>query len=142
MKMKQEQGIVLETAGEMAKVRIGRHAECGSCGACGGAQQVVVEAANPVGAVVGQRVLFAFREEQVLTGAFVVFILPLLFGGAGAVIGHFVAPLLDASGSLPYVIGALIFFLIALGLVKKFDRRAARDKATKPVIIEILDNPQ
>ena len=43
--MKQEQGIVLETADGMAKVRIGRHAECGSCGACGGARQVVVDAA-------------------------------------------------------------------------------------------------
>jgi sigma-E factor negative regulatory protein RseC len=103
---------------------------------------VVVEAANPVGAVVGQRVLFAFREEQVLTGAFVVFILPLLLGGVGAVIGHFMAPFLEASGSLPYVIGALLFFLLALGLVRKFDRRAAQDKAAKPVIIEILDNRQ
>lgn len=140
--MKQEQGIVLETADGVAKVRIGRHEECGSCGACGGARQVVVEAANPIGAAVGQRVRFAFREEQVLTGAFVVFILPLLFGGVGAVIGHFIAPLLEASGSLPYVIGALLFFLIALGLVKKFDRRAAKDKAAKPVIIEILDNSQ
>ncbi|WP_026767731.1 SoxR reducing system RseC family protein [Selenomonas ruminantium] len=140
--MKQEQGIVLETADGMAKVRIGRHAECGSCGACGGARQVVVDAVNPVGAAAGQRVRFAFREEQVLTGAFVVFILPLLFGGVGAVIGHFTAPLLAANGSLPAVIGALLFFLLALGLVRKFDRRAAQDKAAKPVIIEILDNRQ
>ena len=103
---------------------------------------MVVDAVNPLGAAVGQRVRFAFREEQVLTGAFVVFILPLIFGGVGAVIGHFMAPLLEASGSLPYVIGALLFFLLALLLVRKFDRRAARDKAAKPVIIEILDNSQ
>ena len=140
--MKQEQGIVLETDGQTAKVKVGRHEECGSCGACSGARQVVIDAANPIGAEAGQRVRFAFREEQVLTGAFVVFILPLLFGGVGAVIGHFMAPLLEASGSLPYVIGALLFFLLALLLVRKFDRRAARDKAAKPVIIEILDNQQ
>jgi sigma-E factor negative regulatory protein RseC len=52
------------------------------------------------------------------------------------------APFLEASGSLPYVIGALLFFLLALLLVRKFDRRAAQDKAAKPVIIEILDNQQ
>ena len=140
--MKQEQGIVLETDGQTAKIKVGRHEECGSCGACSGAQNVVVEAANPLGAKVGQRVRFEFREENVLTGAFVVFILPLICGGVGAVIGHFMAPWLDATGSLPYVLGALVFFLIALGLVKKFDRRAAQDKAAKPVIIEILDNQQ
>lgn len=140
--MKQEQGIVLETDGQRAKVKVGRHEECGSCGACGGAQNVVIEATNSLGAEAGQRVRFEFREEKVLTGAFVVFILPLIFGGIGAVIGHFVAPLLDANGSLPYVLGALIFFLIALGLVRKFDQRAAKDQAAKPVIVEILDNHQ
>jgi sigma-E factor negative regulatory protein RseC len=128
--------------GGLAQVKVGRHEECGSCGACGGAQQVVVEAVNEIGAQPGQRVLFEFREANVLTGAFVVFILPLLFGGVGAVIGHFTAPLLEANGSLPAVIGALLFFLLALGLVRKFDRRAAQDKAAKPVIIEILDNQQ
>lgn len=140
--MKQEQGIVLETVDGMAKVRIARHEECGSCGACGGAQRVVVEAVNAVEARAGDKVLFEFREENVLTGAFVVFILPLIFGAVGAAIGHFAAPLLDASGSLPYVLGALIFFLIALVVIKKFDRRAAKNQALKPVIVEILDKHQ
>ena len=137
--MKQEQGIVLSVEGELAKVKVGRHEECGACGACGGAQQVVVEAVNPVGAQPGQRVSFTLREENVLTGAFVVFILPLLFGALGAVIGHFIAPMLDANGSLPYVLGALIFFLLALGLVKKFDKRAAQKQESKPVIVAVID---
>ena len=140
--MKQEQGIVLETIGEMAKVRIGRHEECGSCGACAGARQVVVDTVNPLGAEVGQRVRFEFREENVLTGAFVVFVLPLILGAVGAVIGHLVAPVLEADGSLPYVLGALVFFLLALVLVRKFDRRAAKNQALKPVIVEILDKHQ
>ena len=137
--MKQEQGIVLSVDGGLAQVMVGRHEECGSCGACGGAQQVVVEAVNDVGAQPGQRVLFEFREANVLTGAFVVFILPLLMGGVGAVIGHFMAPMLDASGSLPYVLGALVFFLLALVLVKLFDKRAAQKQEAKPVIVEIID---
>jgi sigma-E factor negative regulatory protein RseC len=100
---------------------------------------VVVDAVNPLGAAAGQRVRFEFREEQVLTGAFVVFILPLLMGGVGAVIGHFMAPVLDASGSLPYVLGALVFFLLALVLVKLFDKRATQKQEAKPVIVEIID---
>jgi len=142
MQMKQEQGIVLETIGEMAKVRIGRHEECGSCGACAGAQHVVVDAVNTLGAKAGQRVRFAFREENVLTGAFVVFILPLIFGGAGAVAGRWLAPLLGVEGNTPYILGAAIFFLIALVLVKYFDKRAAEKQALKPVIIEIMDKHQ
>ena len=140
--MKQEQGIVLETEGSTAKVRVGRHEECGSCGACGGAKHVVVEAANPVDAKAGDKVRFEFREENVLTGAFVVFILPLLFGAMGAVIGHFASPFLDENCSLPYVVGALIFFLIALVIVKRFDRKAAKNQALKPVSVEILDKHQ
>ncbi|MCR5756764.1 MAG: SoxR reducing system RseC family protein [Selenomonas sp.] len=140
--MKQEQGIVLETIGDLAKVRIGRHEECGSCGACAGAQHVVVDAVNPLGAQAGQRVRFAFREENVLTGAFVVFILPLLFGGLGAVVGHWLARLFELEGNTPYILGAVFFFLLALVLVKLFDRRAAKEQALKPVIIEILDKHQ
>ena len=99
----------------------------------------MVEAVNDAGAQPGQRVLFEFREANVLTGAFVVFILPLLMGGVGAVIGHLMAPVLDASGSLSYVLGALVFFLLALVLVKLFDKRAAQKQEAKPVIVEIID---
>jgi sigma-E factor negative regulatory protein RseC len=43
---------------------------------------------------------------------------------------------------LPYVLGALVFFLLDLVVVKRFDRRAAKNQALKPVIVEILDKHQ
>ena len=45
-KMKTEQGWVIEADGSMAKIRVGRHADCSSCGACASAQNMVIDALN------------------------------------------------------------------------------------------------
>ena len=131
--MKEEQGLVLAVTKQLATVRVGRHAECSSCGACGGSRQVIIEALNKLGAQPGQRVRFAIREQNVLTGAFVVFVLPLLLAAIGAGGGWLVGRTDN------YAIGSgLIFFVLGLIMVKLFDRRVAHKQNLKPVIIEIL----
>lgn len=133
--MKEEQGLVLATVNQLATVRIGRHAECSSCGACGGSRQVTIEALNQLGAQPGQRVRFAMREQNVLAGAFVVFVLPLLLAAVGAGSGWWLGQTDN------YAIGGgIIFFVLGLVLVKIFDRRVAHRQNLKPVIIEILRN--
>ena len=138
--MKKEQGVILSTEGKIAHIRVGRHEECSGCGACPSARHVMIDAVNPLGAVKGQRVSFEFREEQMLLGAFVVFLLPLLSAGMGAFFGWEIAILqgmaeYEASFSIA---GAAMAFLVSLIVVKLFDRKAARDKRKKPVIVEIL----
>lgn len=136
--MKQEQGTVLEVFGGLAKIRVGRHAECVSCGACASNRHVIVEAVNALGAQPGQRVVFAMQEQQVLTGAFVVFVLPLLAAGAGGLAGWETALHFAADGSCGAVAGGVLFFLLSLAFVKFFDRRAAKNQEAKPVITKIL----
>lgn len=140
--MKQEQGTVMAVFDGVARIRVGRHAECVSCGACASSRHVMVEAINELGALPGQRVVFAMQEQQVLTGAFVVFVLPLLAAGAGVLTGWQVALWLaadvGAAGSYGAIAGGVCFFLLSLVFVKFFDRRAARSQEAKPVITKIL----
>ncbi len=142
--MKQEEGVVLEVNDGLARIRVGRHSDCISCGACAGAQNVVLEAVNRLGAEPGQRVRFELQEEQVLTGAFVVFILPLLAAGIGGLAGWQFGIIqgMDTLGreslTNPIIGGALLFFLLSLFGVRIYDRRAGRNRQKKPVIVEIL----
>jgi len=143
--MKQEEGMVLETHDGMARIRVGRHAECVSCGACAGARNVTVDAVNRMGARPGQHVKFEFRETNMLRGAFVVFILPLLAAAAGAALGwkfgvmREMASVEQESLQNPAVGGAVLFFLLSLFGVRAYDRRTGRDREMKPVIVEIME---
>ena len=137
--MKQEQGLVIELKDGLARIKVGRHTECVSCGACPSSQHVMVEAINPLGAKPGQRVKFELQEQHMLTGAFVVFVLPLLCAALGAVLGWQLGPLAGHTGDAPIILGAAIFFLLSLAAVKAFDRRAARNHGSKPLIVEIID---
>ena len=132
--MKQEQGLVLDVRGDVAHVRVGRHGECVSCGACAGAQNVTVDALNRLGARPGQRVMFEMKESHVLTGAFVVFVMPLLIAAIGGAVGGW----LGAWEGMPMAIGAAAGFAASLPAVRMFDRRAAGNSSLLPVIVEIL----
>ncbi len=100
--MKQEQGLVIELKDGLARIKVGRHTECVSCGACPSSQHVMVEAINPLGAKPGQRVKFELQEQHMLTGAFVVFVLPLLCAALGAVLILSIAAVL-ASRSIGHI---------------------------------------
>lgn len=136
--MRKERGTVLAVCGGMARIRVGRHAECVSCGACASSRHVTVEAVNALGARPGQRVAFVMQEKQVLTGAFVVFVFPLLAAGIGALAGWETALRLAIDSSCGAAAGGLCFFLLSLVFVKLFDRHAAKSQEARPVITEIL----
>ncbi len=136
--MKQEQGIVVEVKGDIAHVKVGRHEECTGCGACPSSRHVMVDAVNGLGAKPGQRVRFEMREEHVLVGAFVVFIMPLAAAGIGAAVGWQVGMLQGMEETTSMAAGAVLFFLLSLLGVKLFDRQASRNQKMKPVIVEIL----
>ena len=142
--MKQEQGMVIQAADGLARIKVGRHAECVSCGACASSRHVIVEVVNTLGACPGQRVVFVMPEQQVMTGAFVVFALPLLAAVIGILAGWEMALWLTVDGvvssSYGAAAGGVFFFLLSLVFVKSFDRRVARRQKEKPVITEILED--
>ena len=136
--MKVEEGTIISLLDNgLAEIKVGRHSDCIACGACDGANDIVVKALNPVGAKVGQHVSFELRETNIVVGAFVCFIMPLLV----AVIGAFLGDLAGQNGSVDTVqaeiVGGIAGFCVGLIGVKLFDRSLSNDDKVKPKVIQI-----
>lgn len=137
--MKLEQGVILELIGDEAKIKVGRHSDCSSCGGCAGAQHIIIDALNPVDAQVGQRVELELKETNVLVGAFTVFVIPLVAAFLGAVFGWYLGEQYGYNVIHSAVAGGIIVFLLSLVWVKLFDRSVAADQKSKPCITRILE---
>ncbi len=136
--MKTEQGWVIEADGSMAKIRVGRHADCSSCGACASAQNMVIDALNPLAARPGQRVRFEMKETNILQGAFMVFVMPLLCAALGGFLGGKAGMAWGWDTTQAAVLGAVLFFVFSLIGVKLYDKAVGKRQNLKPVIVEIL----
>ena len=136
--MKIEEGTILSIEKDgMAEVKVGRHSDCMACGACPGAQHIVVKALNPVGAQVGEHVRFEVREVNVVIGAFVCFIMPLIVAAIGAFAGYWYSEMNQIDYVQPAIIGGIVGFLVGAVGVKLFDRSLTNDINAKPKIIEV-----
>lgn len=135
---KQQEGVVISAAGEMARVKTSRHNDCENCGACPGNAAIVLDARNPLGARPGQQVLIEVQEVGMLKSAFIVYMLPLISLFVGAVAGGLAADQ-AGSGSFWYqVAGALVALVLAIAYIRHYDRRARTNKNMQPVITRIL----
>ena len=132
-----EEGIVIETNGNLAKVQASRHGDCKNCGACPGDQAMVVEVINEIGARKGQFVAFEVKEENLLKSSLVLFVLPLAAAAAGVALGNLLSAGLGLSGYLPAIIGGLLLFGLSLVYVRHYDRKA-NAKKDYPVIKKII----
>ncbi|HWR42832.1 SoxR reducing system RseC family protein [Sporomusa sp.] len=135
---KQQEGIVLEVIGKMAKVKASRHSDCENCGSCPGNTAIVVEALNSVDAKPGQRVAIEIREVNMLKAAFIVYMAPLLAAFAGALSGNYAAAYIGMDSLLTSIAGGVGFFTLAVWYVKHFDRMARTDERMRPVVVAIL----
>ena len=132
-----EEGIVIETNGNLAKVQASRHGDCKNCGACPGDQAMVVEVINEIGARKGQFVAFEVKEENLLKSSLVLFVLPLAAAAAGAALGNLLSAELGMGGSIPAVAGGVLLFGLSLLYVRHYDRKA-NAKKDFPVIKKII----
>lgn len=138
--MKVEEGTVVSVfADGSAEVKVGRHSDCIACGACEGAKDIVVTAVNKVNAKEGQHVKFEFHDTNIVVGAFICFVMPLLLAAAGAIIGYFVSGSCGTDAVRSEVVGAIVAFCIGLGGVKYFDRSLSKSEKSKPKVIEIIE---
>ena len=138
--MKVEEGTVVSVfADGSAEVKVGRQSDCIACGACEGAKDIVVTAVNKVNAKEGQHVKFEFHDTNIVVGAFICFVMPLLLAAAGAIIGYFVSGSFGTDAVRSEVVGAIVAFCIGLGGVKYFDRSLSKSEKSKPKVIEIIE---
>jgi sigma-E factor negative regulatory protein RseC len=132
------QGVVIETSGDMAKVKSNRHGDCKNCGACPGDNATVLDVQNPLGAKPGQRVVFEIKEENMLKAAFVVYILPIIAIFLGSMFGAWLAPKLGQPEKILQIGGAIIAFILSVLYIKVFDRATNKNNKSKPIIKRIL----
>jgi len=135
---KEETGIVIETSENKAKVKASRHGDCENCGVCPGDNAMVVEAQNPIGAKVGQRVAFEMQEANMLWAAFVVYVLPLLALFAGGIGGGVIGQQLGLPALAFQIGGSSGLFVLAVVYLKRYDRAVKKNDQLLPVITKIL----
>ncbi|MDR1702075.1 MAG: SoxR reducing system RseC family protein [Sporomusaceae bacterium] len=136
---KEQEGVVLETEGSVARIKASRHTDCENCGSCPGSKALVLTARNPVGAKRGQRVIFEIQQVSMLKSAVVVYAAPLLSTIAGAVGGWYWGTHLGFSDPFWFQMGGgFLFCLLSLLYVRYYDRKARTKADMQPVITRIL----
>lgn len=145
---------MIEETGQVVKVSDGYAwidtepvTACGTCtgrSSCGtaalarvlGRRQAPVRVANPVGAMVGDRVVVGIPASGLVRGSLAVYVVPLAGLFAGALGGYFLA-----EGSLPgyaepaSILGAAAGLSAGLAWLGHFSRGSARDSRYQPVIL-------
>lgn len=135
---KEAQGIVIESNGNLAKVKVNRHGDCKNCGACPGDNATVLDVQNLLKAKPGQRVLFEIKEANMLKAAFVVYILPLIAILLGSLSGMLLAEKIGEVEKIFEIGGGLVAFVLAVLYIKIFDKSTNSDSKMKPIITHIL----
>lgn len=116
-----------------------------SCTAKSGGDEREVEALNPVGATVGDRIQLAISTGSLLKATFLLYIFPVLCMLIGGIAGHAIAAHLQWDTSLTAAITAFACLAAALLVVRLGGNRMAQNAAYRPRIIRIisrhLDSP-
>lgn len=136
--MEKEEGVVIEVAGDIARIKVGKHNECKNCGACPGNDSAIITAKNQIGAAPGQRVVFEMSQSNSLKAAFIVFVLPLIGVFIGALLGGQVADLTGYSTVPCRIVGGIVVFILVALFIKRFDNYVGKKEKSLPVIVKIL----
>lgn len=143
-----EQAIVVSCTKDETWIETQRKSACGQCSAnkgCGtsvlskvlGNKFSKMKAINKIEAKVGDNVIVALNESTLLKGAFMTYMLPLLYIFAFSLLGQFAASLLSMQNNELLVIAfAILGFYFSLKKLKRFSLSIADDESFQPVIIK------
>ncbi|NLC10763.1 MAG: SoxR reducing system RseC family protein [Firmicutes bacterium] len=140
-------GIVTETRGDRAKVKVQRQHACQGCGACGAfagsdtKKELEIEALNPIGARRGELVKLETQLKDMLLAAFVLYIVPLISFFFGLFIGlnwrifGFISSTPEINGILTGLLGMFLTLLY----IRRWDyRKLQRGRRFKAIIREVV----
>ena len=146
--MIEETGRVVEVRDQFAWIETVPKTSCNSCSVrsgCGtsvlakvlGRRHTLVRVANPIGVVVGDRVVIGISESGLVRGSLAVYFVPLVGLFFGAVGSHYLADS-TAYAEVASIFGALAGFLAGLAWVQRFSRRTEQDARYQPVLLRQL----
>jgi sigma-E factor negative regulatory protein RseC len=143
--MIEEEGIVVETEGDLAKVAVLKKSACEACAAAGvchpgGADDSYLEASNPLGARKGEKVKVVVAPQMYLKASIILYGVPMAALIAGAILGKNVAGRYGASGNSD--LWAFLAGMACLGIsfffIRMYNKKVERTAEYKPMITEIL----
>jgi sigma-E factor negative regulatory protein RseC len=142
--MIEEEGIVMETYGGMAKVAVLAKSACEKCASAGvchpEGEDSSMEASNPLGAKKGQKVKVVLAPQVYLKASIILYGIPMTIFVIAAIIGKNVAEQFgrDASSDLWAFISGMIFMLVSFFFIRRYNKKVEKTQEYKPVIVEIL----
>lgn len=143
-----ENAIVVSIENNQTWIETQRKSACGQCSAkkgCGtsvlskviGNKLSKMKAINKINAHVGDEVVVGLNEQSLLKGAFMTYLLPLLYIFLFSFFGQFISELSQINNSELLVIAfAVLGFYIAMRQLKRFSTSIAENENYQPVILK------
>lgn len=141
--MIEEEGIVAEVEGGIAKVAVTKKSACEQCaaaGVCHPGDQEFLEAANPLNAVKGQKVKVVIAPQMYLKASLILYGIPMVALITGAIIAkNLTAPYVgeERSDLWAFIAGMACTF-ISFVFIRSYNKKVEKTQKYKPVIVEIL----
>jgi sigma-E factor negative regulatory protein RseC len=141
--MIEEEGIVVETNGDLAKVSIVAKSACDNCSAsnvCHPGEQEYMEASNPVGAKKGQKVKVVVAPQAYLKASIILYGIPMTVFVAAAIIGKNLGLRYgtEAGSDLWAFIAGVAALLVSFIYIKRYNNKVEKTQQYKPIVVEIL----
>jgi sigma-E factor negative regulatory protein RseC len=141
--MIEEEGIVAEVAGDIARVSIVAKSACEKCSAseiCHPEEQEYMEAANPLGAKMGQKVKVVLAPQVYLKASIILYGIPMTVFVAAAILGKNLALKLgsEANSDLWAFISGMTSMCVSFIFIRMYNNKIEKTQKYKPVIVEIL----
>jgi sigma-E factor negative regulatory protein RseC len=142
--MIEEEGIVMETTGGLAKVAILAKSACEKCASSEvchpQGEDSLMEASNPLGAKKGQKVKVVVAPQVYLKASIILYGIPMTVFVAAAIIGKNLAQKFsgEAHSDLWAFISGMALMVVSFFFLRRYNKKVERTQEYKPVIVEIL----
>jgi sigma-E factor negative regulatory protein RseC len=142
--MIEEEGIVMETRGEIAKIAILTKSACEKCASADTCHPEgpgsLMEAANPLNAKKGQKVKVILAPQVYLKAAIIIYGIPVAAFLAAAIIAKkltlgFAG---DKGSDLWAFIAGSVCLAVSFFFIRRYNNKVEKTQEYKPMIVEIL----
>ncbi len=141
----EEHGVVVENKGATVLIKTERKSACESCASkkiCHsiGETDMIIEVDNPVGADVGDMVIYEVGAGSVIKAGMLLYLVPLLSFIFGIVLGQGASGRFFTEQNPDLIAGIFGFLFLGAAFVglKLYGRRLERDKAYRPHVLKVV----
>jgi sigma-E factor negative regulatory protein RseC len=141
--MIEEEGVVMETNGDLAKVAISAKSACEKCSAssmCHPGDEEYMEASNPLGAKKGQKVKVVLAPKIYLKASIILYGIPMTVFIVAAILGKKLGLRygMEANSDLWAFIAGMVSMVVSFLFIRRYNKKVEKTEEYKPVIVEIL----